>query len=137
MPPSLFKEEKMCEKKQTLSASNIRYLIALNALDSEDGIRCIDIAEELSLTKPSVHRMMETFCDRSLVKKAKYGMVFLTEEGREFAERYAAYYDIVCRFFCRKLALPPDDAKSAACALLAGVSGEGLDNMCEKMRNVS
>ncbi|NCC61618.1 MAG: winged helix-turn-helix transcriptional regulator [Verrucomicrobiae bacterium] len=65
-------------KMQTLSASSIRYLIALNALDKECGIRCVDIAEKLGLTKPSVHRMMETLCDRALVKKVKYGMLFLT-----------------------------------------------------------
>jgi Mn-dependent DtxR family transcriptional regulator len=131
-----FREEKMNET-QILSASNIRYLIALNALDKEGGIRCVDIAEELGVTRPSVHRMVEMLCDRDLVKQAKYGMVFLTKEGRELAARYAEYYDIVCGFLCQKLTLPPEDSKNAAFALLAGIPDERIENMCEIMRNAS
>ncbi len=122
-------------KTQTLSASSIRYLITMNALDKACGIRCVDIAEKLGLTKPSVHRMMETLSDRALVKKVRYGMVFLTEEGRELAARYAVYYDTVCRFLSQKLALPPEDSRNAALALLAGISDERIENMCEIMRN--
>ncbi len=122
-------------KMQTLSAPSIRYLIALNALDKECGIRCVDIAEKLGLTKPSVHRMMVTLSDRALVQKAKYGMVFLTEKGRELGSRYATYYDIIFRFLSQKLALPPEDSTNAAFALLAGISDERIGNMCVIMQN--
>jgi len=122
---------------QTLSASSIRYLITMQSLGNESGMRCVDIAGALNVTKPSVHRMMETLSDKALVQKVKYGMVFLTEEGRELAVRYTAYYDIIFRFFCRKLALPPDDSRNAAFALLAGISDECVGSMCEIMRDTS
>lgn len=124
-------------RMQTLSASSIRYLITMHSLSGENGMRCVDIAGALNVTKPSVHRMMETLSEKALVQKVKYGMVFFTEEGCKRAARYAVYYDIIFRFLCRKFALPPNDAKNAACALLAGISDERIGSMCEIMRDTS
>ena len=49
----------------------------------------MDIAEQLRVTKPSVHSMIENLCAAGLAEKKKYGTVFLTPEGRMQAERYA------------------------------------------------
>lgn len=122
---------------QALSAPSIRYLITLNALDKEGGIRCVDIADTLGVTKPSVHRMVGILCSRGLAQKVKYGMVFLTEEGRKLAGRYTAYYDILCRYFRHTFALPSEDNRNAAFALLAGISEAGIENMCEIMQNTT
>lgn len=121
---------------QTLSVSSIRYLIAMYSLDNEKGMQCVNIAEALNVTKPSVHEMIETLCNKALAQKVKYGMVFFTEEGRELAARYVAYYDIILHFLSRKLALSLEDSKNAALSLLAGISEEGVIHMCEIMRNV-
>ena len=122
---------------QTLSASAIRYLLAMYSLGSEGGIRCVVIAQALHVTKPSVHRMMETLSGKAFVRKAKYGMVFLTKEGGELAVRYAGYYDVIFRFLCQGLALPPEDSGNAAFALLAGISDERIGGMCEILRDTS
>ncbi|OCN03012.1 metal-dependent transcriptional regulator [Caproicibacter fermentans] len=122
---------------QTLSASSIRYLITMHSLSGERGMRCVDIARALHVTKPSVYRMMEALSDKALVQKEKYGMVFLTENGRELAVRYSAYYEIIFRFLCREFALPPEDAGNAVFALLAGISDERIGSMCEIMRDMS
>ncbi len=121
--------------QKRMSASNIRYLIALNALDHGYGTRCIDIAKELDVTKPSVHSEMVILCDRSLVEKKRYGMVFLTQEGRELAAWYAERYDVIYHFFYRKFALSIEDARDVAVVLLANTSREGLEGMCETMQN--
>jgi Mn-dependent DtxR family transcriptional regulator len=63
-----------------LSAPVIRYLVALNSLNKEGGIWCVDIAEILSLSKPTVHAMIEALAEKGVVEKERYGMVFLTEE---------------------------------------------------------
>ena len=127
----------MDNKNSTLTTSNIRYLIALNALDREAGIRCVDIAAALKLSKPSVHEMMKALHKKGLVDMAQRGMVFLTQEGRALAQQYAAYSDVACKFS------PPGDLPcrqrtpvNAACALLAEISGEGIERMCEKMQNI-
>lgn len=119
---------------QTLSAACIRYLIVLNALDRECGVRCVDIAEKLALTKPSVHRMIEALSARDLVKKVKYGTVFLTEDGRRLAARYATCFDIVFRFLSQRLSLPPEHAQNAAFALLAEIPNDQIGEMSEKIR---
>ena len=49
------------QKKTQLTAAHVRYLIALKRLNNADGIKGSDIANELNLTKPSVHSMMDTF----------------------------------------------------------------------------
>lgn len=122
---------------QTLSAANIRYLIALNALDREGGVRCVDIAQTLGITKPSVHRMMEAMCDMALIVKAKYGTVSLTETGRALAESYAAYYTTIGGYFAGRLSLTPDEAGEAALALLAAVPGERAEHICGILRGLS
>jgi len=128
--------QKGCIRMQTLSASNIRYLIAMHSLDSKDGMRCVDIAESLNVTKPSVHRMVEILDGIGFVQQTKFGMIFLTKKGRELAARYAAYYDIICRFLCQKLGLSQDESKTAAIALLAGIPDEHIESMCDNICNV-
>lgn len=79
-----------------LSASAIRYLLALKALGHDGGgIRSVDIAAALGLSKPSVHNMMKTFDEMGLVSKNAYGAAYLTRLGKEIADRYGRYYDSV------------------------------------------
>lgn len=48
--------------RRTLTASNIRYLLTMKELDRDGcGVRCVDLASALNLSKPSVHNMMDTF----------------------------------------------------------------------------
>ena len=81
----------MADEQRTLTPSAIKYLLALLDLCQNDaGARCMDIAEQLRVKKPSVHSMIENLCAAGLAEKKKYGTVFLTPEGRAQAERYAA-----------------------------------------------
>lgn len=75
-----------------LTASHIRYLLALKRLDSEDGIRSIDIAKDLNLTKASVHNMMDTFLELNYITKEKRCLVYLTEYGLERATEFENHY---------------------------------------------
>ena len=80
----------MADEQRTLTPSAIKYLLALLDLCQNDaGARCMDIAEQLRVKKPSVHSMIENLCAAGLAEKKKYGTVFLTPEGRAQAERGA------------------------------------------------
>ena len=47
-----------------LTASNIRYLLAMKELEKScQGLRCVDIAATLGLSKPSVHNMLDNFIE--------------------------------------------------------------------------
>jgi Mn-dependent DtxR family transcriptional regulator len=78
--------------------------------------------------------MMTALCARGLVTQERYGAVSLTEEGRAIAARYAEDYRTIFGFFSQNFSLPPEGAKSAAIALLAGTGGEFIGSICEKMR---
>ncbi len=50
----------MADEQRTLTPSAIKYLLALLDLCQNDaGARCMDIAGQLHVTKPSVHSMIE------------------------------------------------------------------------------
>lgn len=119
---------------QTLSASGIRYLIAMHSLSNESGVRCVDIAQTLHVSKPSVHRMMITLSNKAFVQREKYGTVFLTEKGLQLATRYTSYYIIIFQFFNRKLAVPREDSRNAAFALFVGITEEHIESMCKIMK---
>ena len=73
----------MADTQKPLTPSAIKYLLTLLELCQKDaGARCMDIAEQLRVTKPSVHSMIENLCAAGLAEKKKYGTVFLTPEGR-------------------------------------------------------
>ena len=80
----------MMNAPKPLTASAIKYLLVLLGLcKNETGARCMDIAGQLHVTKPSVHSMIGNLCSAGLAEKKKYGNVFLTPVGRAEAERYA------------------------------------------------
>ena len=80
----------MADAQKPLTPSAIKYLLTLLELCQKDaGARCMDIAEQLRVTKPSVHSMIENLCAAGLAEKKKYGTVFLTPEFRMQAERGA------------------------------------------------
>ena len=110
----------MADAQKPLTPSAIKYLLTLLELCQKDaGARCMDIAEQLRVTKPSVHSMIENLCAAGLAEKKKYGTVFLTPEGRMQAERYAACCSLLRGRMQQTLGLNEEDARSAACAVLA------------------
>ncbi len=77
---------------QNLTASHIRYLLALNRLDTGCGIRSVDVAKDLNLTKTSVHKMMNTFLSLSYIEKVPNGLVYLTPYGSRQAEAFGKHH---------------------------------------------
>ena len=94
-----------------------RHLVLL--CKNETGARCMDIAGQLHVTKPSVHSMIGNLCSAGLAEKKKYGNVFLTPAGRAEAERYAGCCQQLSGRMQQSLGLNAEDAYSAACAVLA------------------
>ena len=75
-----------------LTASHIRYLLALKKLNGVNGVKSSDIAKELNFTRPSIHNMMETFLFMKYIEKEPGGRVFLTEYGLQRADFFENYY---------------------------------------------
>ncbi len=117
----------MANGQQPLTAANIRYLLVIRELDTEQrGVRGSDIALRLGVTKPSVFTMTQNLRELGLVKKEKYGTVFLTELGQEKAARYAECYALVLRRMESALGCAGADYRNAAFELLADTPENGL-----------
>ena len=103
--------------QQALSASNIKYLLALRSLcGPSNEIRCVSVADALGISKASVHAMMNALKEKNLIEKNHYGMVHFTPEGRCLADQYAACYDVLAGYLHR---VSSEEAalRAALCAL--------------------
>ena len=68
--------------------SSENYLEAILMLHERTGmVRSIDIADELSVTKPSVSVAMKKLRTNGYIEVDKYGYITLLDKGREIAER--------------------------------------------------
>ena len=100
--------------QQALSASNIKYLLALRSLcGPSNEIRCVSVADALGISKASVH-----------------GMVHFTPEGRSLADQYAACYDVLAGYLHR---VSSEEAalRAALCAFLAELPPDHLGRLCQ------
>ena len=117
----------MADAQKPLTPSAIKYLLTLLELCQKDAG-----AEQLRVTKPSVHSMIENLCAAGLAEKKKYGTVFLTPEGRMQAERYAVCCSLLRGRMQQTLGLNEEDARSAACAVLAQLP-DAVPQMMERL----
>lgn len=116
-----------------LTAANIRYLLAIEDLDRDGkGVRCVDVAQALGITKPSVHSMVGSMKDMGLLEKPRYGVIRLTDLGRSTADRYQVYFRTICRHFARFLP-QRQDVLAAALALLSELKLESVVEMCSRI----
>ncbi|MGI6268398.1 MAG: hypothetical protein ACOYJN_04685 [Acutalibacteraceae bacterium] len=119
----------MASSKITLTASNIKYILALNFLcKGSSSTRSISLAKMLEVTKPSVHTGINNLKEMNLVNKNRYGTVSLTSEGKKIANQYSKYYEQVSNSLSIMLT-DPCDIWSATCAVLAQVPPERLCEM--------
>lgn len=103
-----------------LCAGQYRYLLCIYRLQQEHRrIRCVDIAADLGVTRPSVSKMMKCMVRMELVEPEYCEAVRLTAEGRALAERLNEDYDLTYAFFRRILRLAPTEAKEQAFLFLS------------------
>ncbi len=125
----------MTKNGQALTAANIRYLLVILELDTEkQGVRGSDIAKQLGVTKPSVFAMTRNLLELGLVKKERYGTVFLTELGRQKADQYADCYALLLRRIEGALRCTGADYRSAACELLADTPEGDIPELRMRLR---
>lgn len=87
-------------KKMKLCAGQCRYLIALYHLsETNHVVRSVDIANTLSVTRPSVSRMLKCMARLEFIEPDYSASVKLTDKGRETARRLAKDFHDVNAFF--------------------------------------
>ena len=70
-----------------LTVANEDYLECIVRIEEEngssEGIRSVDIAQHLDVSKASVNKAISALKERGLAEQSHYGKVLLTEKGRE------------------------------------------------------
>ncbi len=108
-----------------LSASHIRYLVTLKQLHTAQGVRSVDVANRLCLTKSSVHNMMDHFLEWSYIHKEPNRAVFLTEQGMARAAEYEGYFQRLHQRLCPQ-GMADQTVELGIYALLAELSDQAL-----------
>ena len=119
----------------TLTSSMEDYLEAVLITQQQRGYaRCVDIANHLSVTMPSVSRAVKELSKMGYLMKEADGTLFLTEQGRQIAERV---YEKHCFFTERLIAagVDPKTAEADACRMEHGVSERSFKKLKEAAKN--
>ena len=115
-----------------LCAGQCRYLLSIYRLQQEKPrIRCVDIANDLGVTRPSVSKMMKCMVRMELVEPNYCEAVRLTKKRLEFAEKYNDGYDMTYTFFRRILRLAPEEAKEHAFLFMSTFPGATVQQLAK------
>ena len=103
---------------EALSASLEDYLEAILQLERTSRVaRVSEIAEYLSVSRPSVTGALKNLAGRGLVSHAPYGHVILTAEGNGIALEVERRHLAIRDFLTGVLAIPVEKAEVTACRL--------------------
>lgn len=108
------------------SAEN--YLEAILALSEKGAVRSIDVAQHLSVSKPSVSRAMSLLRENGYVRMDSDGFLSLTERGLEVAACMYERHRLLSKWLTL-LGVPADIAAQDACKIehdLSPVTFEAL-----------
>ena len=114
-----------------LTSSMEDYLEAVFMLQKQNGyVRCVDVAEQLRVNKPSVSWAVKELSKKKYLTKEADGTLFLTELGLKFAEQIYEKH----QFFTRQLieaGVPQDIAAQDACRLEHVISETSFQKLKE------
>lgn len=113
-----------------LSSAAKEYLRVIYTLGQGAGVRSVDVATELGVSKPSVNKAIRILAARGLVVQERYASVFLTPEGIRMAQSLWKKEDIIRSLLEDIFEVAPEDAQQDA-KRIADVIGE---KTFEKMR---
>jgi Mn-dependent DtxR family transcriptional regulator len=82
-----------------------------------EGIRSVDVAEQLDVSKASVNKALSTLKEAGYVEQNRYGRVQLTAEGREYAAHVWRCHRMLRSFLERDLGVDPETADAEACLM--------------------
>lgn len=119
-----------------LCAGQCRYLITLYQLSrNRRVVRSVDIANALSVTRPSVSRMLKCMARLELISPDYSSSVELTDKGKETAERLSENYRDVYAFFYNILKLEEKQAYDQSIQFLASFPEYTVEKIAAVTRN--
>ncbi len=110
-----------------------KYLRTIYKLhDDKIGVKSVEIAKELNISKPSVSEMLRKLASEKLVKIKPYSKIFLTKKGKKTAGKLFDQHYTIKRFFKNIIKHPEDLAENEA-RKISHLLEEDTVNIIEKM----
>ncbi|MDC7289853.1 metal-dependent transcriptional regulator [Blautia schinkii] len=107
------------------------YLEAILILSKKGGgVRSVDIATMLEVSKPSVSHAMKLLREDGYIAMDRYGTVTLLEKGTEIAGRIYERHTVLTGLL-EKLGVSPEVARADACKMEHAISQESFDKIKE------
>ncbi|MBQ9833245.1 MAG: metal-dependent transcriptional regulator [Clostridia bacterium] len=106
------------------------YLEAMLMMQEKHGfIRSIDVAQQLSVTKPSVSYAAKNLRNNGYITMDKYGLITLTDAGMEIAKRMYNRHKQLTSFLIR-LGVDEATAREDACKIEHDISEQTFEMIC-------
>lgn len=113
-----------------LTMANEDYLECLVRIEqeegAEDGVRSVDVAKRLNVSKASVNKAVAALKAQGLVDQSHYGKVILTDQGREVGTAIWYRHRLIRTFLVRELGVDFERADSEACMMEHALSEDTM-----------
>ena len=110
------------------------YLEAILILSRKGGgVRSVDIATMLGVSKPSVSHAMKLLREDGYIAMDRYGTVTLMEKGAEIANRIYERHTVLTKML-EGLGVSADTARCDACKMEHDVSDESFEKIKEHLK---
>ena len=118
-----------------LSKASEDYLESIYRIMTEqgagpEGVRSVDVAEQLGVSKASVNKALATLKDAGMVEQVRYGKVLLTPAGKEYASRVWKTHRTLRAFLIHDLGVDPETANDEACLMEHYLSADTVRRWC-------
>ena len=101
-----------------LTVANEDYLECMVRIEQEgsqgEGIRSVDIAQQLGVSKASVNKAVTVLKEQGLVEQSHYGKVMLTDPGRELGRAVWYRHRLIRTFLVQELGVEFERADTEA-----------------------
>ena len=109
------------------------YLEAILRLSQKGGgVRSVDIAPMLSVSKPSVSHAMKLLREDGYIAMDRYGTVTLLDKGAEIANRIYERHTVLTTML-ESLGVPSEIARADACKMEHDISDESFARIKERL----
>lgn len=122
-----------------LTMANEDYLECMVRIEeedgAEDGVRSVDIANRLDVSKASVNKAVSALKAQGLVEQSHYGKVMLTDQGREVGDAVWYRHRLVRTFLIQELGVDFDTADNEACMMEHALSEDTMSRWAAYLEN--
>ncbi|QWT17705.1 metal-dependent transcriptional regulator [Collinsella sp. zg1085] len=117
-------------QERHLTMANEDYLECIVRIEIEDGetdgVRSVDIATRLNVSKASVNKAVTALKAQGMVEQSHYGKVVLTDEGRSLGRKVWRRHRLLRTFLMKELDVAYERADAEACLMEHALSEDTM-----------